>query len=63
MLNSFNIYNKDNQYVGSVEAKSLGEAANKAIARKYVDGRKQIGRIDEIEYVDPYDQTFEDIYG
>jgi hypothetical protein len=28
-----------------------------------IAGRKQVSKVEEIEYDDPYEQTFEDIYG
>jgi uncharacterized protein YydD (DUF2326 family) len=63
MLNTFKIYNQQKELVGSVTARSIGEAVNKAISQKMIAGRKQVSKVEEIEYDDPYEQTFEDIYG
>lgn len=63
MENTFKIYNKAKQYVGCVMAKSEGHAANKAVERKLVVGRKQIGKIELLPYDDFYEQDWSDIYG
>ena len=59
----FKIYNKDKVSVGVVSAKSSGDAKNKAVSQKLVAGRKQISKVEQLEYDDPYEQTWEDIYG
>lgn len=63
MLKTFNIYNKQDKYVGCVEAQSIGDAKNKAVAKKLVAGRKQISKVQQNEYDDPYEQDWSDIYG
>ena len=61
--NSYKIYNLKKEYVGTVFAVSIGEAKNKAVAQKIIPGRKQITKVLCIPYEDPYEQSFEDIFG
>lgn len=63
MDNVFEIFNKDKVSVGFVSAKSSGDAKNKAVSKKLIAGRKQISKVEKIEYDDPYEQSCEDIYG
>lgn len=60
---TFNIFNKQNKKVGCVTAQSEGHAKNKAVENKLVAGRKQISKVVFVPYDDPYEQTFQDIYG
>lgn len=62
-MNNFRIYNKEGKLVGSVFARSEGEAKNKAVADKLVVGRLQIGRVEKMENNDPYEQSWADVYG
>jgi hypothetical protein len=59
----FNIFNKEKVSVGVVSAKSSGEAKNKAVSQKLVAGKKQISKVEQLEYDDPYEQNWEDVYG
>jgi len=59
----FEVFNKDKISVGVVSAQSVGEAKNKAVSQKLVAGRKQISKVEKLEYDDPHEQTWQDIYG
>lgn len=63
MDNLFKIFNKEKVSVGVVSAQSVGEAKNKAVSQKLVAGRKQIFKVEKLDYDDPYEQTWQDIYG
>lgn len=60
---TFNIFNKEGKKVGWVIAQSEGHAKNKAVENKIVAGRHQIGKVKQVPYNDPYEQSFKDIYG
>lgn len=62
-MSVFNVFDKDGKKLGCVIAKTEGHAKNKAVEEKIVSGRKQICKVQEVPYDDPYEQSFEDIYG
>jgi hypothetical protein len=63
MNKTFRVFGINGEILGTVGAKTKKGAPNAAVARGLVTGRKQIGSIQELVYDDPYEQTFDDIFG
>lgn len=62
-MHVFYIFAKNGSKLGRVIAKTEGHAKNKAVEEKVVSGRKQIGRVQKVPFVSPYEPSFEDVFG
>lgn len=59
----YRIYGKDKKLAGTVCAQSEGHARIRAVEDGVVGGKKQITKVEKVPYDDPYEQSWEDIYG